>query len=63
MVYVKNKAPNTKFTMKPVHNNNTAQSDIQFNVIKRIESEKRQNPIKVFQNYKAPNKKINKKLK
>jgi hypothetical protein len=54
MVYVKNKAPKTKLTMKPVVTNNTPQSELQFPVLKRIESEKRQNPKKVFQNYHPP---------
>ena len=54
MVYVKNKPPKTKLVMKPVLNNNTPQSDLQYPVLKRIESEKRQNPKKVFQNYSAP---------
>ena len=44
--------------MKDVKNNNTPDSDLQFNVIKSLEQEKRINPKKVFQQYTPPKNKI-----
>ena len=39
-------------TMKPSADNNTPMAELQFQVKKDVESEKRINPKKVFQNYK-----------